>query len=105
MAEEADSLRKRLLPQEEVIVFDVDGQLISTEALAQKLLNLRVEAREVALVIGGPDGLSQSVKDQAIESWSLGRLTLPHALVRVILSEQVYRAWSLINNHPYHRGS
>ena len=62
------------------------------------------DGRDVALAIGGADGLHQKVLQAADWHWSLSRLTLPHGMVRVMLAEQLYRAWSVINNHPYHRG-
>jgi len=61
------------------------------------------DARPLALLIGGPDGLSDACRERANQSWSLSPLTLPHALVRVVLAEQIYRAMSLLAGHPYHR--
>ena len=59
--------------------------------------------QNVALMIGGPEGLADSVNDLARESWSLSKLTFPHPVVRILVAEQLYRAWSILNNHPYHR--
>jgi 23S rRNA (pseudouridine1915-N3)-methyltransferase len=59
--------------------------------------------RDVAFIIGGADGLADDIKNSADMLWSLSSLTLPHALVRVVLVEQIYRAWTIMNNHPYHR--
>ena len=63
-----------------------------------------IAQRRLAFLIGGPDGLSPACRARAERSWSLGRLTLPHPLVRIVLVEQLYRAWTILNNHPYHRG-
>jgi 23S rRNA (pseudouridine1915-N3)-methyltransferase len=57
----------------------------------------------IALLVGGPEGLADSVRQLADESWSLSRMTLPHPLVRIVVAEQIYRAWSILHNHPYHR--
>ncbi len=62
------------------------------------------EETEVALLVGGPDGLDPACRDRARHIWSLSALTLPHMLVRVVVAEQIYRAWSILNGHPYHRG-
>jgi 23S rRNA (pseudouridine1915-N3)-methyltransferase len=87
-----------------VVALEVEGELWTTEELAQRIEVWRAEARRhVALLIGGPEGLSAACRNRAHESWSLSRLTLPHAMVRLIVAEQIYRAWSLLNRHPYHR--
>jgi 23S rRNA (pseudouridine1915-N3)-methyltransferase len=77
--------------------------VIDTKALAKRLDGWLQSGRDVVFVVGGPDGLAPSVKAKADWTWSLTPLTLPHPLVRVVLAEQLYRAWSLLNNHPYHR--
>ena len=71
--------------------------------LAQRLETWMQDGRDVALLIGGPDGHAPAVLAKAEAKWSLSKLTFPHAMVRVIVAEQLYRAWSLLNNHPYHR--
>jgi 23S rRNA (pseudouridine1915-N3)-methyltransferase len=76
---------------------------MTTVALAQKLQHWQLESDDVALVIGGPDGLDPAFKKAAHERIRLSDLTLPHAMVRVVLIEQLYRAWSVNANHPYHR--
>lgn len=86
-----------------VIALDEHGHNWSTKDLAAQLSDWSQGGRDVALLIGGADGLAADVKQRADITWSLSKLTLPHALVRVVLAEQVYRAWSLMNNHPYHR--
>lgn len=86
-----------------VSALDVTGKARSTEQLAASLRDWLHSGRDVALLVGGPDGLDPSCVARADERWSLSPLTLPHPLVRVLLAEQIYRAWTLINNHPYHR--
>lgn len=86
-----------------LVVLDEHGQEASTVQLAERMQKWMGEGRDIALVVGGADGLHQDVKMRADWLWSLSRLTLPHAMVRVLLTEQLYRAWSVINNHPYHR--
>jgi len=86
-----------------VVALDERGKSWTTRQLAEQMSDWTSSGRDVALVVGGPDGLSAEVKQRAELTWSLSALTLPHALVRVVLAEQLYRAWSLITNHPYHR--
>ena len=86
-----------------VIALDEHGRAWSTKELAAQLSDWSLGGRDVALLIGGADGLAAEVKQRADMNWSLSNLTLPHALVRVVLAEQLYRAWSLLTNHPYHR--
>lgn len=85
------------------MALDERGTHLSTVALAAKLKHWQLEADDVALVIGGPDGLDPEFKKLAHERIRLSDLTLPHAMVRVLLIEQLYRAWSINANHPYHR--
>ena len=103
MLEEAIAIERRLKPQELMVVLDVEGQVISTETIAETLATWQSDGLKIAFVIGGPDGLHPSLKAKAGARWSLGRITLPHPLVRVILAEQLYRAWSINAGHPYHR--
>lgn len=86
-----------------LLVLDAAGQLWNTVQLADQLRNWMGEGRDVALLIGGPDGLSEQCKRQADGLVSLSRLTFPHPLVRIIVAEQIYRANSIIKGHPYHR--
>lgn len=86
-----------------VVVLDERGTALTTMALAQKLENWQLSGDDVALVIGGPDGLDPAFRQAAHERIRLSDLTLPHAMVRVLLIEQLYRAWSINANHPYHR--
>lgn len=87
-----------------VVALDERGTALTTQALAGKLLSWQLGAEGVALVIGGPDGLDPAFRAAAHERIRLSDLTLPHAMVRVLLVEQLYRAWSINAGHPYHRG-
>jgi 23S rRNA (pseudouridine1915-N3)-methyltransferase len=86
-----------------IVALDERGTSVSTLALADKLLAWQRDAQDMAIVIGGPDGLDADFKRAAHERMRLSELTLPHAMVRVLLIEQLYRAWSITVNHPYHR--
>lgn len=86
-----------------IVALDERGTTLTTVALANKLKHWQLESDDVALVIGGPDGLDPAFKQAAHERIRLSDLTLPHAMVRVLLIEQLYRAWSINANHPYHR--
>jgi 23S rRNA (pseudouridine1915-N3)-methyltransferase len=86
-----------------VIALDVRGRGWDTGELAIKLQDWLGSGRDVALLVGGPDGLSQACLDRADLAWSLSPLTFPHALVRVVVAEQLYRAWTINSGHPYHR--
>lgn len=86
-----------------VVALEVKGRGWSTEQLAGRLEDWQREGRDVALLVGGADGLAPVCRDRADELWSLSPLTLPHMLVRVLLAEQLYRAWSITRGHPYHK--
>ena len=86
-----------------VVALDEHGTAVTTMALAEKLKAWQLSGDDVAIVIGGPDGLDPGFKQSAHERLRLSDLTLPHAMVRVLLIEQLYRAWSISINHPYHR--
>lgn len=86
-----------------VIALDVQGRAWDTPQLAQQLQSWLHSGQDISLLIGGPDGLSSKCRQTAHARWSLSPLTLPHPLVRVMLAEQLYRAWSILQNHPYHR--
>ena len=87
-----------------VIALDVGGHSWSTDALGAELKRWLASGQDVALLVGGADGLSSQCRAGADARWSLSPLTFPHPLVRVILAEQLYRAWTLLQGHPYHRG-
>ncbi|MCX8578191.1 MULTISPECIES: 23S rRNA (pseudouridine(1915)-N(3))-methyltransferase RlmH [unclassified Gilliamella] len=86
-----------------IVTLDIPGRPYTTHNLAEQLERWKTDGRDVSLLIGGPEGLSPACKAAAEQSWSLSPLTLPHPLVRVIVAESLYRAWSLTTNHPYHR--
>lgn len=86
-----------------VVALDERGTPLTTQALAQQLRQWQLGGDDVALVIGGPDGLDPTFREAAHQRIRLSDLTLPHAMVRVLLIEQLYRAWSINANHPYHR--
>ncbi len=86
-----------------VITFDEHGKQHTTKAIAKQLENWQQNGDNVSLLIGGADGLSDGVKKHAQQSWGLSNLTLPHSMARLLAVEQIYRAHSLLNNHPYHR--
>ncbi|PJE78993.1 Ribosomal RNA large subunit methyltransferase H [invertebrate metagenome] len=86
-----------------VITLEIAGKLWSTEKLADNLGNWQQSGRNVSLLVGGPEGLHSSCLARANERWSLSPLTLPHPIVRVVIAEQIYRAWSILHHHPYHK--
>ncbi len=97
---------KRILEacgQDYRVVLDEHGQQISTQQLATQMQDWQQLGKNVSLIIGGADGLDASIIASANFVWGLSKLTLPHAMVRVLVSEQIYRAWSIIQQHPYHR--
>ena len=81
----------------------VNNKVIDSNTLAKQLDNWKMDGRDVSLLIGGPEGLAPECIAVSEQKWSLSALTLPHPLVRIILSESLYRAWSVTQNHPYHR--
>jgi 23S rRNA (pseudouridine1915-N3)-methyltransferase len=86
-----------------VVALDEGGDPWRTRDLARRLEGWMRGGSDVALLVGGPDGLAPAVLERADERWCLSGLTLPHALVRVVVAESLYRAWSVLENHPYHR--
>ena len=86
-----------------IIALDERGKEYTSEDLAQKFSKLKLEYSSIALLVGGPEGHSDEVRAKAHELWSLGKLTLPHPLVRIVLAETLYRAWSIEQGLPYHR--
>lgn len=86
------------------VALDGRGKAFSSEQLAEQLARWRMQGTDLAFLIGGPEGLAPAALERANQHWSLGPATLPHPLVRIILAEQLYRAVSLLGNHPYHRG-
>lgn len=102
-AEEAKKILAAVPKGALLVVLDEHGQQVTTKGLADKLEDWLGSGQDVALVVGGPDGLQQDLIQQAQWKWGLSKLTMPHPMVRILVVEQIYRAWSVINNHPYHR--
>ena len=100
---EGEQILARLADDEQVVLLDERGRQLDSNGLAASLSRWQSDGRNLCFVIGGPDGVSEAVKKRANFTWSLSDLTLPHGLARVLLVEQLYRAWSLQAGHPYHR--
>jgi 23S rRNA (pseudouridine1915-N3)-methyltransferase len=103
MEAEGELILTKLTPTEQVVLLDERGKPLSSQELAEKLSEWQADGRDLCFVIGGPDGVSEAVRQRADRMLSLSKLTLPHGMARALLSEQLYRAWSLQNGHPYHR--
>ena len=103
MQRESDAILSAAGTRDRVVALEVGGRPWSTEKLASQLENWQQDGRDVAFLVGGPDGLADACRQRADQQWSLSPLTLPHPLVRILLAEQLYRAWSITRNHPYHR--
>lgn len=102
---EAELLEKRMAKHDGAhrVALDAEGRVHTTEKLARRLDGLRRQGQDLVLIVGGPDGLAPSLTESVHERWSLSALTLPHPLVRVVVAEQIYRCWTLLQGHPYHR--
>jgi 23S rRNA (pseudouridine1915-N3)-methyltransferase len=100
---EGRALLSSVPPGFRIIALDERGKQWTTKEVAEQMENWMREERGVCFLVGGPDGLARQCTEPAQTTWSLGRLTLPHPMVRVILAEQLYRAWTITQNHPYHR--
>jgi len=103
MQAEGRRIQMALPPGSFKVVLDERGRACTTRELAQRFEGWQMQGRDVAFVVGGPDGLSQDIRRDADWLWSLTPLTLPHGLVRVVLAEQLYRACTILKKHPYHR--
>lgn len=103
-AMEAVRIQEKLSPTDFCIALDIRGKSLTTEKLAENLLLWQGLNKPIVFMIGGREGLDESLLKRADFSWSLSSLTFPHQLVKVILAEQLYRAVSIMNGHPYHRG-
>lgn len=86
-----------------IVTLEVTGRAWTTEVLSTELDHWLHDGRDVALLVGGPEGLAPECVAAAEQRWSLSNLTLPHPLARIVVAEQLYRAWSILQNHPYHR--
>ena len=103
MALEAARIEAALPPRCRRVILDERGEDLTTKALAKRLERWQDGGDDIAIVVGGPDGLDPALKASAHETMRLSSLTLPHALVRPLLAEAIYRAWTVLRNHPYHR--
>ncbi|MGB1882624.1 MAG: 23S rRNA (pseudouridine(1915)-N(3))-methyltransferase RlmH [Gammaproteobacteria bacterium] len=102
-ADEAARLTRRFSNKAPMLALDEAGIQMNSRKFAATLDRLRQDYDQITVVIGGADGLDQTLRDSAFAAWSLSAMTLPHLLVQVVLAEQLYRAWTIINGHPYHR--
>jgi len=101
--QEAELISQKIPANNHIIALDEHGKQWTTQQLANDFSTWLSSGQDTVLIIGGPDGLDQSILNKAHSKHALSGLTLPHPLVRVIVAEQIYRAWSILNNHPYHR--
>ena len=101
--QEGEAMLAKVQPGERIVTLEVQGRAWSTEQLARELERWRLEARNVNLMVGGPEGLAPEVSARSEQRWSLSALTLPHPLVRILVGEQIYRAWTVLSGHPYHK--
>lgn len=100
---ESALLQNAIPPGSRLIALDVEGKTFTSERLAERIEKLQQITSHICLIIGGPEGLTRDFLARCDEKWSLSSLTLPHPLVRIVLLETLYRAWTIIQNHPYHK--
>lgn len=103
LAREGSVMMASLSREDYVISMEVHGKSLNTRALANRIDHFKGDGRSIKFLIGGPDGLAAECQSRANESWSLSNLTLPHAIARILLLEQLYRGFSILKGHPYHR--
>ena len=103
MQAEGEQLLAKLNDAEQVVLLDERGKQLTSKALTTRLADWQADGRNLCFVVGGPDGVSDACRRRADFTWSLSQLTLPHGLARVLCVEQLYRGWSLLSGHPYHR--
>lgn len=103
LEEEGKLMLNAVSPGDTVIALDVKGLSLTSEKLAQKLQQFQDRGQNISIFIGSPEGMPPACLAKADQHWSLSPLTLPHPLVRLLLAEALYRSWSIINNHPYHK--
>ena len=100
---EGEQILARTRADERIVLLDERGKQMTSQNLAGRLSDWQFDGRDLCFIIGGPDGVSPACRERADVVWSLSDLTLPHGLARVLFAEQMYRAWSLLAGHPYHR--
>lgn len=103
MEQEAKTILNKLGDNEHLVILDVSSKIISTEELAVKMQNWRLNNPNIVILIGGPDGIDDSIKKIAKEKISISKMTFPHPIVRIIITEQLYRAYTILEGHPYHK--
>lgn len=103
MAAEAKRIEVAIPEQSLRVILDEHGRDLTTQAFATRLNTWHQASHNITIIIGGPDGLDQDLKSSSDASIRLSSMTMPHPMVRIVLIEQLYRAWSILNNHPYHR--
>ncbi len=101
--EEGERIQSAISASSRLIILDEKGKNFSSIELSKKMEAWLPLGQDISLIIGGADGLDDRIKQNADETWSLSSFTLPHALVRVLIAEQLYRGWSILKKHPYHR--
>ena len=101
--EEGKRIQSAIPANSKLIILDEKGKKFSSIDLSKKMESWFPMGQDIAIIIGGADGIDLTIKQQADELWSLSSLTMPHALVRIFIAEQLYRAWSILKGHPYHR--
>ncbi|MEX0618467.1 MAG: 23S rRNA (pseudouridine(1915)-N(3))-methyltransferase RlmH [Pseudohongiellaceae bacterium] len=100
---ESEGILRLIKPDDHAVALDERGRRFTTMELAGRFDALRADGINIVLIAGGPDGLDESCLGRADETWSLSALTFPHPLVRIVVAEQLYRVWTVLNGHPYHR--
>lgn len=103
LEKEGEQLLNAIPKGNRIVTLEVEGKPWDTPQLASQLERWQFDGRDVALLVGGPEGLSPACIEASEQKWSLSSLTLPHPMVRILIAESLYRAWSVNNNHPYHR--
>ena len=103
MEAEGQQVLAKVQDAEQLVLLDERGKPLSSSGLASTLADWQRDGRDLCLVIGGPDGVSDACRQRADFTWSLSSMTLPHGLARVLVAEALYRAWSMNSRHPYHR--
>jgi len=103
LKEEGKRIQSAIPVNSKLIVLDEKGKNFSSITLSRKMESWFPMGQDIAIIIGGADGIDPTIKQQADELWSLSSLIMPHALVRIFIAEQLYRAWSILKGHPYHR--
>lgn len=100
---EAELMKKQVPANTYIIALDIDGSSMSSKHMAEKIGQLHQTQPHLCFLIGGPEGIAESVLSETNERWSLSKLTLPHPIARIVLLESLYRSWTILSDHPYHK--